>query len=172
MDNSNFLRKPIKSILLNGFIGFCLSLIAILSYADITGRVVGISDGDTIKILSNNQQYTVRLAWIDAPEKNQAFGTRSKDNLAKYIFNKQVTVTSTQADNYGRLLGVVYLNNANINAIQVKDGMAWAYRYYINQTGNPANNVYITLENQARLNRVGLWSDKNPIEPYKFRKGH
>jgi endonuclease YncB( thermonuclease family) len=94
----------------------------------LTGRVVGVADGDTITVLdANRQQHKIRLAGIDAPEKAQPFGDRSKQNLSALVFDKQVVVESNKQDRYGRTVGKVLVNEIDANLAQVKAGMAWWY---------------------------------------------
>ena len=98
---------------------------------ELIGKVVKVSDGDTITILTSDKtQYKIRLNDIDAPEKKQAFGNKSKDNLAKYIAGKTVKVEYKSTDKYKRILGTIYYNNIDINLQQVKDGYAWVYKKY------------------------------------------
>ncbi|MFX4154262.1 thermonuclease family protein [Aliarcobacter butzleri] len=124
-----------------------------------------VSDGDTITVLTkDNTQYKIRLNDIDAPEKKQAFGNKSKDNLAKYIAGKTITVQYQKKDKYKRILGTIYYNNIDINLKQVKDGFAWVYKKY------SKNQDYYNAEKLARENKKGLWIDKNPIAPWEFRK--
>ncbi|MCG3698744.1 thermonuclease family protein [Aliarcobacter butzleri] len=126
-----------------------------------------VSDGDTITVLTSDKtQYKIRLNDIDAPEKKQAFGNKSKDNLAKYIAGKTVTVQYQKKDKYKRILGTIYYNNIDINLKQVKDGFAWVYKKY------SKNQDYYNAEKLARDNKKGLWIDKNPIAPWEFRKKH
>ncbi|WNL28015.1 thermonuclease family protein [Arcobacter cryaerophilus gv. pseudocryaerophilus] len=145
-----------------------LALIILSSYLlsyELIGKVVKVSDGDTITILTSDKtQHKIRLNDIDAPEKKQAFGNKSKDNLAKYIAGKTVTVEYQKKDKYKRILGTIYYNNTDINLQQVKDGYAWVYKKYSN------NQTYYKAERIARDKRVGLWTDKKPLEPWEFRK--
>ena len=145
-----------------------LALIMLSSYLfslELIGKVVKVSDGDTVTILTSDKtQHKIRLNDIDAPEKKQAFGNKSKDNLAKYIAGKTVTVQYQKKDKYKRVLGTIYYNNTDINLQQVKDGYAWVYKKYSN------NQTYYKAEKVARDKRVGLWIDKNPLEPWEFRK--
>ena len=77
----------------------------------ITGRVVGVADGDTITVLdSDNVQHKIRLAGIDAPEKKQAFGTRSKESMSDLAFGKALDVETSKRDRYGRQIGKVLVN--------------------------------------------------------------
>jgi len=109
-----------------------LLLLANPSIADIlNGRVVGLSDGDTVTVLdASNTQFKIRLMGIDAPEKKQAFGNRSKESLSALIFNKQVSVEYNKKDKYGRIVGKIFVDGADANLEQVKAGMAWHYKQY------------------------------------------
>lgn len=129
-------------------------------------RVVGVSDGDTLTCLAaNNQQIKVRLSQIDAPESRQAYGTAAKDKLSGLVFGKNVALNIQDKDRYGRTVAEVFIGNVNTNKEMVKQGYAWAYRQYIKDQD------YVTLENQARAAKRGLWSDANPINPADFRRG-
>lgn len=132
---------------------------------DWSGKVVGVSDGDTITVLVDNKTRKVRLAEIDAPEKHQAFGAKSKQSLSDMVFGKQVTVNQRDIDRYGRVVGRVYVGNFDVNAEQIKQGMAWVYKQYSTDAS------LLALENEARVNKNGLWSEPNPIPPWEFRRG-
>jgi micrococcal nuclease len=129
----------------------------------LTGKVIGVSDGDTIKILVNKKQVTVRLEGIDAPEAKQSFGTKSKQALSDMIFGREVTITDTSDDRYGRTLGTVMLGSTNINAKMIEDGWAWHYEKY-NKDKRMAE-----LEKEAKAAKRGLWADSNPLPPWEFR---
>ena len=134
--------------------------------AEIRDRVIAVSDGDTITVLDEMDQgkFKIRLDKIDAPEKKQAFGSKSKQFLSSLISGKQVSIRYKAVDRCGRILGVVYCDGIEINLVMVQTGYAWHYSYY-DQT--PA---YIQAEKQARADKKGLWADPNPINPYQFRK--
>ena len=149
-----------KSILLF-FLFFTLSLFS----AEISGKVIKISDGDTITILdSNNRKHKIRLDKIDAPELKQYFGINAKNHLVSLIFGKQVKVIYRKKDRYKRILGIVYLQEKEINLQMVKDGFAWHYSYFDNTKS------YIEAEQKAKQNKSGLWIQENPVIPYEFRK--
>ena len=148
---------------------FLLSLLLLslsLFSAEIIGKVVGVSDGDTITVLDDMDQgnFRIRLDKIDAPEKKQAFGNKAKQYLSSLIFGKKVSIRYKSIDRYGRILGVIYLDGAEINLQMVQNGYAWHYSYF---DKTPA---YIEAEKQARAEKKGLWQDPNPINPYQFRK--
>ncbi|MBL3520276.1 thermonuclease family protein [Arcobacter lanthieri] len=148
--------KPLLLFIILSSYSFSLELI---------GKVVKVSDGDTVTILTkDNIQHKIRLNDIDAPESKQAFGNKSKDNLAKYIAGKTVKVEYKTKDRYKRILGTIYYNNTDINLQQVKDGYAWVYKKY------SKNQDYYNAEKVARENKKGLWIDKNPVAPWEFRK--
>ena len=134
--------------------------------AEIIGKVVGVSDGDTITVLDDMDQgkFRIRLDKIDAPEKKQAFGNKAKQFLSTLIFGKKVSIRFKSIDNYGRVLGVVSLDGKEINLVMVQSGYAWHYSYY---DKTPA---YIEAEKQARAEKKGLWQDPNPINPFEYRK--
>ncbi len=135
------------------------------------GRVVGVSDGDTLTVLdAQKQTHKIRLLGIDAPEKAQAFGQKSKESLSSLAFQKQVQVRSSKKDRYGRTVGQVFVGNVDVCLEQVKLGMAWHYKTYQREQ-TPEDRVrYDRAESLAREQRVGLWQDHSPIEPSVFRR--
>ena len=155
-------------------------LFAAIAYADISGRVVSVTDGDTIKVLdSTNTEHKVRLTGIDAPERGQPYGTASRDHLASMVAGKEVKVESTKSDRYGRVLGKVWVQPAdcptcgktlNTNHAQVLAGMAWWYRYYAKEQSAEDRGRYESAEDEAKARKWGLWADPNPINPYDWRK--
>src|SRR5437660_6313909 len=136
----------------------------------LTGRVVRVTDGDTITVLdSSNTQHRIRLEGIDAPESHQAFGTQSKKNLSEMVFGKDVTVVYQKTDQYGRLVGKILLDGKDINLEQIKAGMAWHYKEYQREQTPEDRELYAAAEDEARRTRRGLWQDPDPIEPSAFR---
>ncbi|HKS26543.1 MAG TPA: thermonuclease family protein [Pyrinomonadaceae bacterium] len=137
----------------------------------LVGRVVAISDGDTITVLdSNNTQHRIRLQGVDAPESKQAFGSRSKQNLSDLIFGKQVTVEWNARDRYQRILGKVMLDGRDINLEQLRSGMAWYYKAYERDVAAADRKPYSDAEAQARASKRGLWADSSPLAPWDFRR--
>ncbi len=93
---------------------------------------MGIADGDTLTILdTSNQQHRIRLYGIDAPEKKQPFGSRSKQNLAALAFAKHAVVEWTKPDRYGRIIGKVIVDGQDVGLRQIEAGLAWWYRKYV-----------------------------------------
>jgi micrococcal nuclease len=131
---------------------------------EFTGRVVGVTDGDTIKVLHANQSETVRLLGVDAPEKRQAYGDRARRFTAELAFDRTVTVHAAGRDRYGRLLGEVVLpNGRSLNQELVRAGYAWWFRKY-------SRDIRLArLEEEARQDRRGLWADAAPQAPWEYR---
>jgi len=147
-----------------------LFLLAFAAHAEtLTGYVTEITDGDTIVVLdANHRQHKIRLAGIDAPERHQAFGSRSTENIARLTFNKDVTVV-WKKEHQGRPIGKVTVNGVDVSLEQVKAGMAWWYRKYAKEQSPTDRRLYEQAEQQAQAQRLGLWADKDPIPPWDFR---
>lgn len=130
-----------------------------------TGRVVGVSDGDTISALRNGRAERIRLHGVDSPEKRQAFGQRAKQFTSDLVFGKDVTVRPVTQDKYGRLVAEVVLDDGrSLGEELLKAGLAWWYRQYSTDI------TLETLETGARLRKLGLWSDPTPTPPWEFRR--
>ena len=157
-----------------------LLLFCTLAHADITGRVVAVLDGDTIKVLgSDNTEYKVRMSGIDAPERGQPYGNASRKHLASLVAGKEVLVESDKQDSYGRTVGKVWVQPADCpscgktldsNYAQILAGMAWWYRYHAEEQSPEDRGRYESAEEEAKARGWGLWADPNPINPYKWRK--
>jgi endonuclease YncB( thermonuclease family) len=116
------------------------------------GKVVGVTDGDTVKLLvDGRRQYKIRLGEIDAPEGGQPYGRASKKMLSDFVFGQIVSARVTDVDRYGRSVAVLTRGGTNINAEMVKRGGAWAYRRYL------SDQRYIFWEREARAAKLGLW---------------
>ena len=138
-----------------------------LSAHTIKGKVVRVSDGDTVVVLdSTNTQYRVRLDGIDCPEKGQPFGKKATD-FVKNITSKSefVTIVWKKKDRYGRILGYLIVDEVNVNKELLRNGLAWHYKHF-NKDKELAD-----LEQQAKDKKLNIWSESNPIEPYYWRKG-
>ncbi len=146
-----------------------LVLVPLLAYAEqFTGKVVGISDGDTISVLREGKAVKVRLYGVDAPEKGQAFGTKARQLTAELAFQQTVTVVIHATDRYGRSVGEVLLpDGRNLGQELVRAGLAWWYRQYA-----PKDAVLAQLEVEARAAKRELWADAQPIPPWEWRKPH
>lgn len=136
------------------------------SAEELRGRVVGITDGDTLTLLTEQrEQVRIRLAEIDTPERGQPYGTRARQSLSDLAFGKAVRVVVEDTDRYRRTVGRVYAGPQDINAEMVRRGAAWVYRRY---SHDPA---LLRLEQAARAERRGLWAlpEMERIPPWEWR---
>jgi endonuclease YncB( thermonuclease family) len=149
-----------------------LCLLPLFVVAEVlSGLVVGVSDGDTIKVLDDGQHvHTIRLMGIDAPEKAQAFGQRSKHSLSDLIYRQQVSVQWSKRDKYGRVIGkVLTLDGADVCLDQITRGMAWHYKQYTGEQSADDRERYAVAEKAARESKIGLWQDETPVPPWVWR---
>ena len=160
---------------MNRFLSF-LSIFVALALGNMStastlqGRVVGVSDGDTVTVLdAANKQHKIRLSGIDAPEKAQAYGQKSKESLSDMVFGKTVDVEWSKQDRYGRTVGKIVLDGVDICLEQIRRGMAWHYKQYQQEQTAQDRLRYAESETLARSMRTGLWQDESPTEPSAFR---
>ena len=127
------------------------------------GLVTGVADGDTFYVLIDGKSTRVRLAEVDAPEKSQPFGRKSEQSLRELVGKRNVQLSWQGLDKYGRPVVRVAVAGVDVNAEQVRRGMAWVYRQYSN------DGALIRLENDARTAKRGLWADSKPVAPWAWR---
>jgi micrococcal nuclease len=148
-------------------LGLLLAVLAVTAHvaaADrFTGKVIGVSDGDTISVLRDRAAVKIRLDGIDCPESGQDFGQRAKRFTSELVFGKTVTVDVHNSDRYGRLVSRVFVGDEDVSLALVKAGLAWHYKQY---SGDAA---LAQAEVTARAQHVGLWSQPHPQPPWEFR---
>ena len=142
----------------------CLS--GLVHAEEFSSKVIAVLDGDTVLIKRPGGLVKIRLAEIDAPEKAQAFGETSKHSLSDMVLGKQVKVISQTVDQYGRMVAHINVNGLDVNAEQIRRGMAWEYSNF------HSNQVLIALQKEAIQTPRGLWAQGNPIPPWEWRKQH
>lgn len=129
--------------------------------------VVGITDGDTLKVRCSNEggyeQRTIRLAEVDAPEKGQPYGRRSTASLAATCFGAWATISAQKRDRYGRTVARVKCRGQDASEEQARRGMAWAYTRYV------TDDKIRALTDDATQARIGLWVDAFPTPPWEYR---
>jgi micrococcal nuclease len=149
-----------------GLIMLCV-LPSAVSAQELSGRVIGVSDGDTITVLSGKVTCKIRLSGIDCPEKSQAFGQRAREFTAAQAFGREVRVIYNSRDRYRRILGEVFLaDGQNLNDLLLSNGYAWWYQRFSNDEHRRQ------LEENARKLKLGLWADAQPSAPWDYRKVH
>lgn len=129
-----------------------------------SAQVIGVSDGDTITVLRDQNPIKIRLAEIDCPEKSQAFGQSARSHTADLVFGKAVLVSTLSKDKYGRLIANVSVDGKNLSEELVSSGYAWCYRKY------SKNNDLLQEEADAKSARRGLWTDPQPTPPWEYRR--
>jgi micrococcal nuclease len=141
-------------------------LCAFANAQTLTGKVIGIKDGDTVVVIdAANNQTTLRLAEVDCPEKAQAFGTKAKQFTSDAVYLKEVKYIVTDTDRYGRSIAKIYYDdNKYLSAEIIKNGFGWQYKQY------STSKLLASLEQEARQNKRGLWVEPNPIYPSEFRR--
>lgn len=145
-----------------------LLFIPSLVIAQITGKVVGVHDGDTFTLLvDGNRKVKVRLHGIDCPEIGQPYGRVARDTAAAYIAGKTLTIDSLTRDRYGRVIAKVNCGNGVVlNEVLLKTGLAWHYKRY------DKSELWSNYEVQARAERKGLWIEPDALPPWDWRKLH
>jgi endonuclease YncB( thermonuclease family) len=150
---------------------FILFLSNFVHAKTLEGLVVGVADGDTITVLDQQKNtYKIRLQGIDAPEKKQAFGEKSKQSLHDLVHSKQVRIEYDKEDKYGRIVGKVTIGDLDICLQQLSLGLAWHYKKYQNEQSVSDRAVYIDTELKSKSLKLGLWADDAPMSPWEFRK--
>lgn len=129
-------------------------------------RVVGVSDGDTIRVVANGQEARVRLHGIDAPERGQDFGTVATKGLRSLLTGRQVSIEQTDIDRYGRTVAIVYADGLNVNEAMLTNGWAWVYPKYCLQG---FCEQWRQMEAAARADKKGLWQERAPQPPWAWR---
>ena len=146
--------------------------------ADFTVKVQRVVDGDTVYVEDEvGKKFKVRLTGIDAPEQNQPYGLASTYHLRELLLNKYVLLESKpkngkpySVDRYKRVLAKIILDGRDINLSQVLNGYAWHFKRYQKQQSPKDRELYSQAELHAEKNKLGLWGEKNPIAPWKWRK--
>jgi endonuclease YncB( thermonuclease family) len=148
--------------------------------ADFAGKVVAVADGDTITVLdAAKTRHQIRLAAIDAPERGQPGGYRSKESLARLVYERRVRVEQEKKDRYGRTVGKVWVAPADCPSCgatldaglaQIALGRAWWFRQFANEQSPEDRERYEAAEREARARKAGLWRDPNPVPPWEWRR--
>ncbi len=129
-------------------------------------KVIMVMDGDTVMVLRGNQRIKVRMANIDAPEKDQAWGKQARDSLQEMVGRKTVQIDSQAVDKYGRMVGTISLDGIDVNQEQLRRGMAWENSHF------HSDKRFLGLQADAQKVRKGLWAQAAPEAPWEWRKLH
>jgi endonuclease YncB( thermonuclease family) len=138
--------------------------------SELTGKVVHVSDGDSMIVLANGTEQRVRMHGIDAPERTQPYNHKARQSLAELVAGRTVTVQYDKEDKYGRIVGKVLVNGTDAGLAQLQRGMAWFYRFYQEELEPEDRAAYAQAEDLARRDRLGLWAEPQPVPPWEFRR--
>jgi micrococcal nuclease len=138
------------------------SLLLLIGGPALAHQVIGIADGDTLTLLVEQRPVKIRIHGIDAPERKQAFGTRSRQSLSDLCWGKDATYEKT-GKSWERITAHVYCDGVNAGTAQVERGFAWVEPRYNRDPALPA------LQERAREARRGLWSGE-PVAPWEWRR--
>jgi endonuclease YncB( thermonuclease family) len=137
----------------------------------IQGRATRVYDGDSFALLgADGRRLQIRISGIDAPEKGQAFADRSRRHLSQLLLQKDLLITPIKTDVYGRIVAVVSADEQDIGLAQLRAGLAWHFLRYARDQSVEQRQAYARAEAEAREARVGLWRDREPLEPWRFRE--
>lgn len=165
-------EKTTMNFLRHFLLGVFFVAMSCVQAGSLNGKVIGVLDGDTVDVLdAAKTQHRIRLAGLDAPEKSQPFGQRSKQNLSDLVFGRQVEVQYTKNDKYGRIVGKILVNGKDANIEQIRGGFAWHYKQYEKEQLASDRVAYADAENKARAQKSGLWIDPKPTPPWEWRHG-
>ena len=130
-----------------------------------SARVVGVTDGDSVTVLRDrHEQVKIRLYGIDAPERGQPFGTKSRQHLSGLVFGKDVRIIPRDSDRYGRTVAQIEVDGRDVSIDMVSSGLAWWFERYA-----PKDTPLRDAEEAAKKARVGLWTDPAPVAPWRWR---
>ncbi len=149
----------------------CGSFAADYTGRPVEGRVVRVADGDTITLLTEDkEQVKIRFSGIDAPEKGQPWGQRSRQSMGALVAGRIVSAYVGKTDRYGRSVAVVFAGGEDVGLEQLRRGLAWAYTRYLGELPADKRREYLQAEREARQAKRGLWSDFRPQAPWEWRK--
>ena len=150
-----------KTLILFG--ALLISLVSNAEYLE-SLKIKKVVDGDTVHVFYQDEVYKIRLTEIDAPERDQPYGSNSTEYLKSLLKEGIVDVDISGTDRYGRKLGRLYWRGKDINRELVSAGYAWVYDQYV------TDNSFYENQSKARNSKKGLWEDQNPLEPWNWRK--
>jgi len=136
----------------------------------LSGQVVRIVDGDTIVLEADGARHRVRLAGIDAPERNQPWGDAATRELRRQVAGQQLVVEWSKRDRWKRLIGIIRLDGEDVNLHLVERGLAWHYKRYADEQSPDDRSAYSAAQEAAKRAKRGLWSDPAPVPPWDWRK--
>lgn len=136
----------------------------------LAGRVVAVNAGDSLTLQVEQRRHRIALAGIAAPAPVQPFAAQARANLGALAFQRTASAACTGLARDGQRLCKVYVDGEDLGLRQLADGMAWWQRPEAPRTSAEDQSVYERAETMAKLRRLGLWSQKNPVPPQDWRR--
>ncbi len=133
-----------------------------------SAQVVRVLDGDSFEVQRRGKRFQVRLWGIDTPEWQQGYAQEAKSFSRQRIQGRKVQFTTKDWDKYGRLVALVEVDGESLSELLLREGLAWVHIYYCKE---PVCEQWRQLERQARTARRGLWQEKEPVPPWKWKRG-
>ncbi|MBM9537448.1 thermonuclease family protein [Desulfobulbus alkaliphilus] len=176
IDNRQAFRNASRQWLRPSFALLVLILLATIlagSLRDLSAqtweaRVVRVADGDSLEVQRGSQRYRIRLFGIDCPEYGQPCGKEAGHFTRTMVMGKTVTLKTMDKDRYGRIVALVWSGDRLVNRELVRRGWAWVYPKYC--LAQPLCTELKTLERSARMQRTGLWEERNPLPPWQWKR--
>lgn len=151
--------------------GCIVAAAPIAAQTPLTGLIVGVADGDTLTLFdAGRNQHRIRLDGIDAPEKAQAFGQRSRQSLGELAHNRTAQASCGKVDRFQRQVCVVIVDGRDVGLLQIERGLAWHFTRYASEQAPENRKAYAAAEREARAARRGLWADSQPVPPWDWRQ--
>jgi len=150
------MKKIFRHIIFYLIITLTLSSISV-AQEPILGVVVNVASGDTVTVWEKGKQYIIRLYGIDIPDDKQNFGQKAKKFTSDLVFNKDLIVIPKGIDQYGRIIGIIYIGKKCLNEEIIKKGLSWVSRTDCNEPS--VCEIWLELETSAKNNKLGLWID-------------
>jgi micrococcal nuclease len=163
---------PLRVLALRAVLALLLLCASAVAGADtLAGVVIVVIDGDTVLFKpdhtspSSRAFIKVRLADIDAPEKDQPYGDAATRALTALVLKQPVELDTLATDIYGRTIARIRLGTLQVDAELVRRGHAWA-------SSRDAESAMRNLQREAHAARIGLWADADPTPPWVWRRAH
>ena len=143
----------------------------VLDQVSIPRRITVIVEGDTVKVrILGKPQIKVRIAFIDAPEKGEAFDQRAKQAMSELVFGKDVMLQPHTIDRSGRLVARVLVGGQDAGLELLKQGLCWVYEKHVGEASALVQARYRNAQDAAQAQKAGLWRDPDPVPPWEWGK--
>ena len=167
--NNGYLLILMVGDMLKYFVFICFSLaFSSISFADESykAKIVGVTDGDTVKVVAFGEQIKVRLAGIDCPERKQPWGRKATEAVKSMVSGQSVVIEKLTVDRYGRTIARVFVDGVNVNRALVEGGHCWVYPRYA------TDSELFRLHDEAKAAHRGLWGlpESERVAPWEWRK--